>query len=73
MDNPSTLKGGKKDRKDREKYGQNVALVMALQKNKPPSSAAPALPLDASTIRVRLQTLSQEITSSHADLLELLG
>ena len=65
MDNPITLK-------DRENYGRNVALVMALNANKSPSDAGHALPNDASTIRQRLRVLSQEITSSHADLLELL-
>jgi len=65
MDNPSTLK-------DRENYGRNVALVMALKKDERPTSAGHALPRDASAIRERLQVLSQDITSSHADLLELL-
>ena len=65
MDNKITLK-------DRENYGRNVALVMALMKDEPTSHTGPALPNDASNIRKRLQFLSQEITSSHADLLELL-
>lgn len=66
MDNPSTLKDGK----DRQKYGRNVALVMALSKDKLPPGAGEALPLDTASIRQRLQALSQKMSSNHADLLE---
>jgi len=59
MDNPSTLK-------DREKFGRNVALAMALKKDNPPPRAGRALPVDASALRERLQDLTQEITSSHS-------
>ena len=65
MDNSITFQ-------DRENHGRNVALVMALKANDPPSNAGPALPQDASAIRKRLHALSQSMTSSHADLLELL-
>ncbi len=57
---------------DRENYGRNLALVMALKPDDPPRNTGRALPNDASTIRKRLRVLSQKITSSHADLLELL-
>jgi len=65
MDNRSTLN-------DRENFGRNVALVMALKADESPPNTGPALPNDASTIRERLHVLSNKITSSHADLLELL-
>ena len=68
MDNPSTLNNGK----DREKYGRDVAIVMALKKDKLPPSAVQSLPVDTESIRQRLQVLSQKMTSNHADLLELL-
>jgi len=65
MENKLTLK-------DREAFGRNVALVMALKKVDPPLNDGPALPEDAQAISKRLQILSQDITSSHADLSELL-
>ena len=64
MDNPSTLNNGK----DREKYGRDVAIVMALKKDNLPPSAVQALPVDTESIRQRLQVLSRKITSNHADL-----
>jgi len=75
MDNPSTLNdSGRNPGRDpeKDKYGHNVAIVMALKKNESKPNAGQALPLDASNIRERLQVLSQKITSNHADLLELL-
>jgi len=75
MDNPSTLNdSGRSQGRDpeKDKYGHNIAIVMALKKNESKPNAGQALPLDASSIRERLQVLSQKITSNHADLLELL-
>jgi len=63
MENRSTLK----TLNDRENYGRNVALVMALKPDENPPNAGPALPNEASTIRDRLQALSQKMTSNHAD------
>ena len=68
MDNRSTFN----PLKDRENFGRNVALVMALKPDEFPPNTGPALPNEASTIRERLQVLSNKITSNHADLLELL-
>jgi len=75
MDNPNTLNdSGRSQGRDpeKDKYGHNVAILMALRKDEPKPNAGQALPLDASSIRERLQVLSQKITSNHADLLELL-
>ena len=60
MDNPSTLNNGK----DREKYGRDVAIVMALKKDNIPPSPVQALPVDTESIRQRLQVLSQKMTSN---------
>jgi len=57
MDNRSTFK----PLKDRENYGRNVALVMALKADEHLPNTGPALPKDASTIRDRLQALSLEL------------
>ena len=65
MENLSTLN-------DRENFGRNVALVMALKPDEYPPYKGPALPSEASTIRDRLHALSNKMTSNHADLLELL-
>ncbi len=66
MDNPTTSQ-------DRNDFGRNVAILMALKKDdKASQSATAAFPSDVAHIRKRLRSLSQDITSSHADLLELL-
>lgn len=56
----------------REQFGQNVRLAMACIESSPPPVNTIALPHDEASIRQRLTALSQEITSTHADLLELL-
>ncbi len=57
---------------ERAQFGQNVRLAMACIDSPPKPSKGSALPKDESSIRHRLKALSQEITSNHADLLELL-
>jgi len=57
---------------EREQFGQNVRLAMACIKGAPEPTKGCALPQDETSIRERLKALSQEITSNHADLLELL-
>ncbi len=57
---------------EREQFGQTVRLAMACIDSKPEPTKGPALPEDETSIRERLKALSQEITSNHADLLELL-
>lgn len=62
--------------KEREEFGRNVRLAMSCIEGTPPhtplKNKGNAIPLDEPSIRLRLKALSQEITSSHADLLELL-
>ncbi len=69
------------DATDREQFGQNVRIAMACIEGKSElsdnthsndSTQGYALPQDAQCIRQRLKLLSQEISSQHADLLELL-
>jgi hypothetical protein len=72
------------DAADREQFGQRVRLAMACIEGKAERTKSAeqkeytegidrnALPQDAQTIRQRLKLLSQEISSQHADLLELL-
>jgi hypothetical protein len=57
---------------DREQFGQSVRLAMACMQSEPQQFNGNALPHDESSIRQRLKMLSQEMTSQHADLLELL-
>jgi len=66
---------------DREQFGQRVRLAMACIEGKTEHTElnehteginSNALPQDARTIPQRLKLLSQEISSQHADLLELL-
>ena len=56
----------------REEFGQSVRIAMACIEAPPEPVKGCALPQDESAIRHRLKALSQEITSNHADLLELL-
>jgi len=58
--------------KEREEFGRNVRLAMSCIEGTAPPKKGNALPLDEPTLRRRLKALSQEITSNHADLLELL-
>ncbi len=57
---------------ERQKFGQNVRLAMACIESPTKPTNSKAMPSDEATIHHRLKALSQEITSSHADLLELL-
>jgi hypothetical protein len=58
--------------KDRQQFGQNIRLAMACIEGSAEPVNAKAMPSDEATIHQRLKVLSQDITSSHADLLELL-
>ncbi len=58
--------------KERQQFGQNMRLAMACIEGSNEPSSGKALPADAPSISQRLKTLSQELTSYHADLLELL-
>ena len=57
---------------DRQQFGQNVRLAMACIEGSAEPVNAKAIPSDKAAIHQRLKVLSQDITSSHADLLELL-
>jgi hypothetical protein len=57
---------------EREQFGQNVRLAMACIESSDQPTNSKAMPSDETTIHHRLKALSQDITSSHADLLELL-
>ena len=61
----------------REQFGQKLRLAMACIERPPESiqgsaTSTPAIPTDENSIRQRLKALTQEITSQHADLLQLL-
>ena len=58
--------------KEREQFGQSVRLAMSCIEGSSEPVKANALPSDENNIRKRLKILSQEMTSQHADLLELL-
>jgi len=58
--------------KDYQQFGQNVKLAMACMEGSAEPEPIKAMPLDEAAIRQRLKALSQDITSQHADLLELL-
>lgn len=58
--------------KEREHFGRNIRLAMACIEGAVEPADTRALPSDSATIRQRLKALSQDMTSYHADLLELL-
>ncbi len=58
--------------KERQQFGQHVRLAMACIEGPVQPTNSKAMPSDEATIHHRLKALSQDITSSHADLLELL-
>ena len=58
--------------KERQQFGQHVRLAMACIEGPIQPKNSKAMPSDEATIHHRLKALSQDITSSHADLLELL-
>ena len=60
------------DEFERQQFGQNVRLAMACIEGSAEPASTKAMPSDEAEIHQRLQQLSQDITSSHADLLELL-
>ncbi len=83
MDDSSTSNVGKPEgriplgipsfaQQEREQFGQNIRLVMACIEGTSEPAEGMAIPLDEASIRQRLKALTQEITSHHADLLELL-
>jgi hypothetical protein len=57
---------------DRQKIGRNIRLAMACIEGPAAPVTAKAMPSDEAAIHQRLKVLSQDITSAHADLLELL-
>ncbi len=57
---------------ERRQFGQNVRLAMACIEGFSEPVNAKAMPSEESAIRKRLKTLSEKITTSQADLLELL-
>ena len=57
---------------ERQLFGQNMRLAMGCIEGKLKPVNIKAIPANATDIRQRLMVLSQDITSSHADLLELL-
>ncbi|MDB4222772.1 HNH endonuclease [Granulosicoccus sp.] len=56
----------------RQQFGENIRLAMACIEGSATPASTKAMPSDEAAIHQRLQQLSQDITSSHADLLELL-
>jgi len=58
--------------KERIQFGQNLRLAMACIETPSEPVKGKAIPDDGASIRQRLKTLSQEMTSQHADLLALL-
>ena len=56
----------------RLQFGQNVRLAMACIEGTEEPIISKAMPSDESAIRRRLKSIAQDITSNHADLLELL-
>ena len=83
MDDSSTADIGNSDdriplgmgsfaQQEREQFGQNIRLAMECIEGTSEPVEGMAIPLDEASIRQRLKALSQEITSHHADLLELL-
>ena len=84
MDDSSTADTGKSnhrtplgmgsfDHENHESFGENVRVAMECIEGSPEPVKGMAIPLDEDSIRQRLKVLSQEITSQHADLLELLA
>jgi len=57
---------------EREKFGQKVRLAMGCIEASSPPVKGKAIPSDETSLRARLKTLSQEMSSQHADLLAVL-
>ncbi len=60
------------DVREQHQFGQSIRLAMACIEGSPEPIVTRSMPTDAPSIRQRLNVLSQNITSHHADLLELL-
>ncbi len=60
------------DASERQQFGQSVRLAMACIKGAYVPVNVKAMPDNEGAIRKRLKTLSKDMTSNHADLLELL-
>lgn len=60
------------NQKERQQFGQNVRLAMGCIEGSSEPINNKAMPSDKPSIRQRLKALNQDITSHHADLLELL-
>ena len=60
------------DQNEREQFGRNVRLAMGFMEGTSEPVKGKAMPEDVASIRQRLKSISQDITSHHADLLELL-
>ncbi|MDB4222551.1 13E12 repeat family protein [Granulosicoccus sp.] len=57
---------------ERQQFGQHVRIAMACIESPVQPTNTKAMPSDEAALHHRLKILSQDITSSHADLLELL-
>ncbi|ASJ74309.1 DUF222 domain-containing protein [Granulosicoccus antarcticus] len=71
-DHRTPLGIGSFGQQEREQFGQSIRLAMECIDATSEPAEGKAIPLDEITVRQRLKALSQEITSNHADLLELL-
>ncbi len=58
--------------REKKEFGQSIRLAMACIEGRDTPTRVKAMPSDAASIRLRLKSLSQDMTSHHADLLELL-
>jgi len=56
---------------EQQQFGRNIRLAMACIEGELPPNASKAMPSDVSSIRARLVTVSRDIASNKADLLEL--
>ena len=57
---------------ERQQFGSNLRLAIACMEGAAAPVNTKAMPSDVLASRNRLKVLSQDITSGHADLLELL-
>ena len=66
------LASGSFNNKEQQQFGLNIRLAMECIEGKVVPTRIKAMPSNADDIRQRLKMLSQDVNSSHADLLELL-
>jgi hypothetical protein len=71
-DSPIPLGMGSFNANDRQQFGRNIRLAMACIEGPAEPIIGKAMPSNEAAIHQRLKVLSQDITSAHADLLELL-